>query len=76
MDGRVIRALDAMNEAAIIRELGWDAFLRYKAASYQRQNGRFRQRFTLLAYLGMTAEEYGEWVAYDKVSDRVKRVWT
>lgn len=76
MNPALVRVLDAMNEAAVIRELGWDAFLRYKVASWQRQNDVYKTRFGLLEYLGMTPEEFGDWVIKDKVSDRLKRVWT
>ena len=76
MNSEVFHALDRMPEKEIVAQFGWDVFLRCKVATYQRQPDTFRWRFSLLTYLGMTAQEYGEWVVYGEISDRVKRVWS
>lgn len=76
MDSRLVYALRGVPQHVIIDELGWDVFLKYKVACYWGEPESFRQRCGFLGFLGMTEREYAEWVANDKIDDRVKRVWS
>lgn len=76
MNPALIRTFDSMPERQIVEQLGWEAFLKYKEASYWRQNARYRARFTITQYMGMTPDEYLCFVGHGTVSDRVKKVWT
>lgn len=76
MNPKPIQALDSMPECAVVNQLGWEAFLRYKAASWQHQTPPFEARVGLLKYLGMTDDEYEAWVADGVISERVKRIWS
>ncbi len=75
MNHLIMRTLDHMPEKSIVNDLGWEAFLRYKVASYQSQNQGFRRRFPLIQYLGMTQDEYADWSVNGVISDRVKKGW-
>lgn len=75
MNKKLMKALGRMPDREIREELGWEAFLRYKAAYYTPLDEQFRDVFPLLTYLGMTESEYNDWIADGVISSRVKERW-
>jgi hypothetical protein len=54
----------------------WNDFLKHKVSLWYAHNERcHRACFTLTEFLGMSPEEYRQWVVDDVVSERVRRVW-
>jgi hypothetical protein len=59
---------------------GWttetiDSFLRKKLSYYWTLDKAFQARCPLLSYLGLTEDEYHDWIINDRVHSRVTRIW-
>lgn len=67
--------LKQMTEKTIIEDYGWHGFLEHKVATWRATPDDFRSSCSLLTFIGMSTEEYSDWVINNVVADRVKRGW-
>lgn len=70
LKGRTVDAMPQDDEE-------WEALLLGRAQEWRaHRDSGCPCNVPLLEYLGMTRDEFSEWVAHGTVSDRVRRVWT
>ncbi len=67
--------LSSLTEEAMVRLHGWNTFLEFKVETWRRTDAAFRNRCGLLEFLGMTEDEYADWVLSDRLHPRVRRAW-